>query len=85
MLTESMPLSSNGRVVIPAGFRQAMGLRPGQDVIFQMTESGDLLLTTRERAIQKAQAMFKKTFGDSPEDENNTESFLVWRRQQWDN
>jgi len=60
MLTESVLLSENGRVVIPSEFRRAMGLQPGQSVIFRMTESGDLLLTTRERAIKKAQALFKQ-------------------------
>ncbi len=60
MLTESVPLSSNGRVVIPAEFRRAMGLQPGQSVIFRMTESGDLLLTTRDRAIKGLQALFKQ-------------------------
>jgi AbrB family looped-hinge helix DNA binding protein len=44
--SRAMPLNDNGRVVIPKEVREAIGIQPGDDVIFQV--NGDTVhLTTR--------------------------------------
>jgi AbrB family looped-hinge helix DNA binding protein len=47
-------LGGGGRVVIPAKYRKALGLRPGDEVWLSM-EDGDLRLSTRARARKRAQ------------------------------
>ena len=47
-------LDSNGRVVIPARFRHALGIEPGDDVLLRMDE-GELRITTQQARIRRAQ------------------------------
>ena len=58
-------LGPGGRLVIPAAFRKAMGLAEGEEVLLRL-EDGDLTLTTRARAIDRAQEMVRRhARGDS--------------------
>lgn len=50
-------LNQQGRVVIPAECRAAAGLKPGDDLIVEVTGEGELLLLSREQAVRKAQAV----------------------------
>ena len=52
-------LSDDGRVVIPAKVRKAMGLHPGDHLLFQITDEG-LLLTTLKQRIANAQRRARK-------------------------
>lgn len=47
-------LDQNGRVVIPASFRQALGIEAGDDVVLRLDE-GELRITTQQARIQRAQ------------------------------
>lgn len=47
-------LDQNGRVVIPASFRQALGVEAGDDVVLRL-EEGELRITTQQARIQRAQ------------------------------
>ena len=47
-------VSAGGRVVIPAGFRKALGIKPGDEVWVEM-EEGALKLMTTEAARKWAQ------------------------------
>ena len=47
-------LDQNGRVVIPASFRQALGMEAGDDVVLRLDE-GELRITTQQARIQRAQ------------------------------
>ena len=47
-------VSADGRVLIPAGYRKALGLRPGDEVVLRLEESC-LILYTRELARARAQ------------------------------
>jgi len=47
-------VNQNGRVVIPAAFRKAMGIEVGDEVVLRM-EDDELRITTQERRIQRAQ------------------------------
>jgi AbrB family looped-hinge helix DNA binding protein len=48
-------INQQGRIVIPAECRAAAGLKPGDELIVETVEEGELRLLTRERAVKKAQ------------------------------
>jgi AbrB family looped-hinge helix DNA binding protein len=47
-------VNENGRVVIPAPYRKALGIKPGDEVILRM-EDDELRITTMPRRIERAQ------------------------------
>jgi AbrB family looped-hinge helix DNA binding protein len=47
-------LNENGRVVIPAAFRKALGIKPGDEVILRM-DDGELRITTMKQRMERAQ------------------------------
>jgi AbrB family looped-hinge helix DNA binding protein len=47
-------VNENGRVVIPASFRNALGIKVGDEVVLRL-EGGELHITTQQRRIQRAQ------------------------------
>jgi AbrB family looped-hinge helix DNA binding protein len=47
-------VNENGRVVIPAAFRKALGINPGDEVILSLEED-ELRITTMKRRIERAQ------------------------------
>lgn len=49
----------NGRVVIPAAFRQAVGLAIGDEVVLRV-ENGTIILASRSQQIQRAQALVRR-------------------------
>lgn len=49
----------NGRVVIPAAFRQAVGLVIGDEVVLRV-ENGAIILASRSQQIQRAQALIRR-------------------------
>ena len=51
-------LGQSGRIVLPAKFRKAMGVKPGDDLILRL-EDGELRIFTRRQAIKRAQGMLK--------------------------
>ena len=52
-------INENGRVVIPASYRKALGIKPGDEVILRM-EDDELRITTMKRRIQRAQRLVRK-------------------------
>jgi AbrB family looped-hinge helix DNA binding protein len=52
-------INENGRVVIPAPFREALGIKPGDEVIFRLEED-ELRLTTMRHRIERAQRRARK-------------------------
>lgn len=55
----SMKMSEGGRVVIPVEIRQAMDIKEGDTVLWELRE-GKALLTTRLAQLREAQAMVRK-------------------------
>jgi AbrB family looped-hinge helix DNA binding protein len=53
-LETKMRINQNGRVVIPAPFRKALGIKPGDEVILRM-EDDELRITTMKLRIERAQ------------------------------
>lgn len=47
-------VSHNGRVVIPASFRKALGINVGDEVLLRIRDD-ELRITTQQRRIQRAQ------------------------------
>lgn len=52
-------IAEGRRVVIPADYRRALGLKVGDEVILHMAE-GEVHILTRRQAIKKAQALVRK-------------------------
>lgn len=52
-------LGPDGRVVIPAAFREALGLSEG-DALIASINDGELTLLTRRAAVRKAQAIVRQ-------------------------
>jgi AbrB family looped-hinge helix DNA binding protein len=52
-------LGPDGRVVIPASIREALGLKEG-DVLFARLEGGEIKLLTPEAAMRRAQAIVRQ-------------------------
>jgi len=58
--TESFAtVTANGRIVIPASYRKALGVKAGDQVILRMEDDG-LQITTMKRRIERAQRMVRK-------------------------
>jgi AbrB family looped-hinge helix DNA binding protein len=55
METEArLRINENGRVVIPAAFRKALGINPGDEVVLRLEED-ELRITTMRHRIARAQ------------------------------
>ena len=52
-------VGAGGRVVIPAAYRKALGVRPG-DHLLLVLEGGQVRLLTPEEAIRSAQALVRR-------------------------
>lgn len=59
MKTFRSKIGEGGRVVIPAPCRAALGLQPGDDVLFDL-DDGELRLITPERALRRIQAIVRQ-------------------------
>ncbi len=58
-LKTRMRVNENGRVVIPASFRERLGIRVGDDLVLLMEGDG-LRITTLKRNIERAQRLVRK-------------------------
>ncbi len=52
-------VSENGRVVIPASFRKALGIEVGDEVVLELKHD-ELLITTQQQRIQRARERARK-------------------------
>lgn len=52
-------INQNGRVVIPASFRKALGLHPGDPLVLRI-ENNELRITTLRQRLAKAQQLVRK-------------------------
>ena len=58
MQTLTAKLDKSGRLVVPAQFRKALGVEPGDELILAL-DDGELRVFTRREAIKRAQGMLK--------------------------
>ena len=59
MTEVAVRLGSGGRLVIPGGLREAMGLAPGDTVLLVLEPDG-LRVLTAEQAVARAQALVRR-------------------------
>jgi len=83
MFGESMPsvkvrLGPDGRVVIPAPIREALGLKEG-DVLFARLEAGEIKLLTPQAAMMRAQSIVRSFV---PEGVSLAEELIADRRRE---
>jgi AbrB family looped-hinge helix DNA binding protein len=71
-------LGSNGRLVIPSDYRQALGLKDGDNVIITLEPAG-LRVTTPELAIKQAQTLVRQYV---PEGVSLVDELLEERRRE---
>lgn len=69
-------VSAGGRVVIPAPFRDALGVKEGDAVIISY-EDGEVRISTIDERIRRAQAMVAKL--GIPRDRSIVDEFLAER------
>ena len=55
-------INPNGRIVIPASFRAALGVETGDEIVLRM-ENEELRITTQRQRIQKAQRLLANLVG----------------------
>ena len=58
-LKTRMRVNENGRVVIPASFRERLGICVGDDLVLRI-EGDELRITTLKRNIERAQRLVRK-------------------------
>ena len=52
-------IGEGGRVVIPAAYRKALGLKPGDEVLLVL-EDGEIRVVSRRRAVERSQAVVRR-------------------------
>ena len=52
-------INENGRVVIPASFRRALGIKPGDTVVLRI-ENDELRITTLRQRVARAQQIVRR-------------------------
>lgn len=71
-----MRVTQKGQVTIPLKVRQALGIRPGSDVQFELDERGARLLVDRDRAAEEIARL-----RGAGEGEMSTEEILALTRR----
>ena len=59
MDTETVRVGSNGRFVIPAEFRRALGVAEGDELLLRLVD-GELRISSRAGAIRRAQELVRR-------------------------
>jgi len=72
-------VSKSGRLTIPAGFRKAIGLDKGGDVVVELV-GRELRVRTLAEIIAQAQDPTRRLLGDRPE--ASVDAFLAERRRE---
>ncbi|GAB4415597.1 MAG: hypothetical protein OHK0054_05720 [Sideroxydans sp.] len=73
-----MKMSEGGRVVIPTEIRQALGLKVGEPVFFELKE-GEAVITSRAARIRRAQQLFQQWLPPEP-GRSLVDEFIAERR-----
>lgn len=70
-------VAENGRLVIPASFRRALGLEDGGDVTLRLEED-ELRIVTRRQQLAKARALVRRYI---PEGKSLSDELIRERRE----
>jgi AbrB family looped-hinge helix DNA binding protein len=71
-------LNENGRLVVPAAYRKALGLRPGDEVVIRL-EDDELRISSVRSALARARRLIRQYV---PDDEDLTQSLIDDRRRE---
>jgi len=55
-------LNENGRIVIPASVRRALGLKAGDEIVL-LVENDEVRMTTARKRVERARQLYKKYVG----------------------
>lgn len=78
MSVGTVKLGSNGRLVIPAEYRKALGVEEGDELVLRL-EDGELRLSTRKIAVRRAQERVRRYV---PEDASLADELIAERREE---
>ena len=71
-------IGKGGRVVIPAAYRKALGLRPGDEVLLTL-EDGEIRIVSIRQAVARAQSLLRRYI---PEGRNLSGELIKERREE---
>ena len=71
-------IGENGRIVIPAACRKALGIKPGDEVQLVL-EDGEIRMVSQRQAIVRAQNLLRRYV---PRDRNLSEELIKERREE---
>jgi AbrB family looped-hinge helix DNA binding protein len=77
ILDDRVKLNENGRIVIPAAMRDALQIKPGDELLLHL-EDGELHVTTRMQRIRRAQELVRQHLGPNPD---LVDGFIAERRE----
>lgn len=53
-------LNDNGRLLIPATIRNQLGLKPGDELIINLSTKNEIVIQDPKQSLRKLQKMFKE-------------------------
>jgi antitoxin PrlF len=71
-------IREGGRLVIPAAYRKALGLKPG-DEVFLTLEDGEIRVVSTRQAIARAQTLLRRYI---PKGRSLSEELIKERREE---
>ncbi|MDO8717083.1 MAG: AbrB/MazE/SpoVT family DNA-binding domain-containing protein [Dehalococcoidales bacterium] len=71
-------IREGGRLVIPAIYRKALGLKPGDEVLLTL-EDGEIRVVSTRQAVARAQTLVRKYVS---KDRNLSEELIRERREE---
>jgi AbrB family looped-hinge helix DNA binding protein len=77
ILDDRVKLNENGRIVIPAAMREALQVKPGDELLLHL-EDGELHVTTRMQRIRRAQELVRRYV---PEGVSLADELIAERRE----
>ena len=76
-LPQSLKMSREGRILVPAGLRRRLGLEPGTELVARV-EDGKLVLESKANLVRRLQARFASV----PEGIRLSEELIAERRRE---
>jgi AbrB family looped-hinge helix DNA binding protein len=71
-------IAENGRIVIPASFRQALGIEPGEELILRL-EDDELRITTPRLRLARVQKLIRQYI---PAERSLVDELIAERREE---
>lgn len=60
MLEQNVIVSGNGRIVLPAIFRNQLNIKSGDELILSLSPDNDIVVHSPKQSLQKLQALAAK-------------------------